>query len=98
MDFWASHDEAERPLLYSAWYVVAGAENAVYMGRKALRRALVQDFDEDPTVALAEVEEALRWRVDGSITVRRDGKYTKVLAWKAGQQVEPVLSDDDLPF
>lgn len=98
MDFWASHDPNERPLLYSAWYVVAGAENAVYMGRKALKRALGREFDEDPALALAQVEDELRWRADGSITVRRDGKYTKVLAWRPGQQVEPVLSDDDLPF
>lgn len=97
VDLWARPDEDTTPMLYSAWYVVDGAPNAVHVGRRKLRQALGIDLPDDPELLLAAVREHLAHRVGGSITVKRDGKYVRVERWKPGERVElPAI--DECPF
>lgn len=97
VDFWARPDRNETPMLYSAWYVIAGKEAAVRMGRRNLSRALGIQLPDDPDVALEAVREHLAYRIGGSITVKRDGKYLRVERWKPGER---VVQDelDECPF
>lgn len=100
MEFWAiAHDdESQRALTYSAWYVIAGENPAANArGRAQLGRVLQVDLSGDPELAVGEVNAALVDREGGSITVRRDGKYLRVVSWDPGRIVERSELDD-CPF